>query len=146
MSMLRNPFLIVAALAILVLLSMSYFTVDEREKVLVSRFGEINQVVDQPGLYFKLPIADSAISIEDRVMLWENNDRPVQDSSSQVYVVDAITLARIADPRLFRETLGADMEQAKTRVGARLDSALRQTYGRRSFDVFRSCCHDKRNT
>jgi modulator of FtsH protease HflC len=135
MSTLRNPVLIIAAVAAIALLSMSYFIVDEREKVLVSRFGEINQIVDKPGLYFKLPVADSVISIEDRVILWENNDRPVQDVNSQVYIVDAITLARISDPRLFRETLGADLGQAETRVGARLDSALRQTYGRRSFDA-----------
>ena len=48
--------------------------------------------------------------------------------------VDAITLSRIADARLFRETLSADMDQAEVRVGALLDSALRQTYGTRSFD------------
>ena len=41
----------------------------------------------------------------------------------------------IKDARLFRETLGADMLQAEQRVGARLDAALRQTYGRRSFDA-----------
>jgi modulator of FtsH protease HflC len=123
------------AVVVLVVGSMSFFTVDEREKVLITRFGEINQIVDKPGLYFKLPIADNVTAINDRLILWENNDRPVQDLNSQVYIVDAITLAHISDPRLFRETLGADMQQAETRVAARLDSALRQTYGRRSFDA-----------
>ena len=73
--------------------------------------------------------------IEDRIIIWENNDRPVQDVASQVYIVDAITLARISNARLFRETLGADLLQAEARVAARLDAALRQTYGRRSFDA-----------
>ncbi len=59
----------------------------------------------------------------------------MQDIASQVYIVDAITLARIKDTKLFRETLGADLVQAEARVAARLDSALRQTYGRRSFDA-----------
>ena len=88
-----------------------------------------------PGLYFKVPFADSVTLIEDRILIWENNDRPVQDIASQVYIVDAITLARIKDTKLFRETLGADLVQAEARVAARLDSALRQTYGRRSFDA-----------
>jgi membrane protease subunit HflC len=45
-------------------------------------------------------------------------------------------LARLLkDARLFRETLGADLLQAEVRVAARLDAALRQTYGRRSFDA-----------
>ena len=34
------------------------FVVDEREKALVLRFGEINRIVEKPGLYFKIPIAD----------------------------------------------------------------------------------------
>jgi membrane protease subunit HflC len=97
----------IAAAVIAVLLYMSYFVVDEKHKALVLRFGDINRVVEKPGLYFKLPF----------------------------YIVDAITLARISNARLFRETLGADLLQAEARVAARLDAALRQTYGRRSFDA-----------
>jgi membrane protease subunit HflC len=92
-------------------------------------------VVAKPGLYFKVPFADTVTMVDNRIMIWENNGRPVQDVASQVYIVDAFTLARVKDARLFRETLGADMMQAETRVGARLDAALRQTYGRRSFDA-----------
>jgi len=125
----------ILAAAIAVVFYMSYFVVTEREKALVLRFGDINRIVEEPGLYFKLPIADTVTMIEDRIIIWENNDRPVQDMNSQVYIVDAITLARIKDARLFRETLGADLMQAEARVAARLDASLRQTYGRRSFDA-----------
>ncbi len=125
----------ILAAAFVVLFYMSYFVVDEKHKALVLRFGDINRVVEQPGLYFKMPFADTVTKIEDRIIIWENNDRPVQDVASQVYIVDAITLARIKDARLFRETLGADLLQAEARVAARLDAALRQTYGRRSFDA-----------
>lgn len=125
----------IAAAAIAVLLYMSYFIVDEKHKALVLRFGDINSVVEKPGLYFKLPFADTVTMIEDRIIVWENNDRPVQDVASQVYIVDAVTLVRIKDARKFRETLGADLMQAEARVAARLDAALRQTYGRRSFDA-----------
>lgn len=128
---------ILAGLAILaaVIFYLSYFVVDQKHKALVLRFGDINRVVEEPGLYFKVPFADTVSLIDNRIMIWENNKRPVQDVASQVYIVDAFTLARIKDARLFRETLGADMMQAEQRVGARLDAALRQTYGRRSFDA-----------
>ncbi len=127
--------LAIAAAVIAFFAYSSYFVVDERQKALVLRFGEINRTVEEPGLYFKVPFADSVTMVEDRILIWENNDRPVQDVASQVYIVDAITLARISDIKLFRETLGADLGQAEVRVAARLDSALRQTYGRRSFDA-----------
>ena len=123
------------AVAAALLFYMSYFVVDQTHKALVLRFGDIDRVVEEPGLYFKVPFADTVSLIDNRIMIWENNGRPVQDVASQVYIVDAFTLARIKDARLFRETLGADMLQAETRVGARLDAALRQTYGRRSFDA-----------
>jgi modulator of FtsH protease HflC len=134
MSFVRNIFGFVV-LALLVVFYLSYFIVNEKQKALVLRFGDINRIVEEPGLYFKLPFADTVTTIEDRIMVWEMNDRPVQDVASQVYIVDAITLARISNARLFREALGADLEQAELRVAARLDSALRQTYGRRSFDA-----------
>lgn len=133
MSSIRNTLGFLAA-AIAVIAYLSYFIVDERQKVIVQRLGEISRIVEKPGLYFKIPFAETVTPVEDRIIIWENNDRPVQDKASQVYIVDAITLARISDARLFRETLGADLDQAETRVAALLDAALRQTYGLRSFD------------
>lgn len=135
MNSLSKTVLAVVAIAAAVLFYLSYFVVDQKHNALVLRFGDINRVVDEPGLYFKVPFADTVSLIDKRIMIWENNGRPVQDVASQVYIVDAFTLARIKDARKFRETLGADMLQAEQRVGARLDAALRQTYGRRSFDA-----------
>jgi modulator of FtsH protease HflC len=133
MSSFRNLFALIVA-AVLAVAYLSYFIVDERQKMLVSRFGDINRIVEKPGLYFKLPFADVVTPIDDRIVVWQANDRQVQDRSSQVYIVDAVTLARIADARRFRETLGASVEQAEIRVAALTDAAMRQSYGRRSFD------------
>jgi modulator of FtsH protease HflC len=124
-----------AVAAVLLLLYMSFFIVNEKQKALVLRFGDINRVVDEPGLYFKMPFTDAVTMVEDRALVWEMNDKPVQDIASQVYTVDAITLVHIKDARKFRETLGADIDQARIRIAARMDAALRQTYGRRSFDA-----------
>ena len=74
--------------------------------MIVQRLGEISRIVEAPGLYFKLPIIETVTPIEDRIIVWEKNDSSVQDKASQVYIVDAITFARIQDARLFRETLG----------------------------------------
>jgi membrane protease subunit HflC len=134
MSIFRNIFGLLTAV-VLGLLYMSYFIVTEKQKALVQRFGEINRVIEEPGLYFKLPIADTVSTIDDRIMVWSMDNRTVQDNASQVYIVDAVTLARVQSARLFRETLQADPEQAKLRISNRLDSALRQTYGRRSFNA-----------
>ncbi len=120
---------------ILIAAYMSYFIVDERKKALVLRFGEINRIVEAPGLYFKLPIADNVVLIEDRKVIWETPDYIVQVVDGRRYKVDTITVARIADAQKFRQTVSADLTRARMRIETRLDSALRQTYGRRTFDA-----------
>lgn len=111
----------------------SIFVVDEREKVLVQRFGEVNQIVEEPGIYFKLPFADAVVPIEDRVFIWNSNNMTVQVSDKQRYLVDTVTMARISDAQKFRETVGANLDLAEARIRTRLDAALRQTYGKRTF-------------
>lgn len=129
----KTVFAAIAA-AVLLVAYLSYFVVDERKKALVLRFGEINRIVEKPGLYFKIPFADEVVSIEDRLVIWESFDKGVQVVDGRRYLVDAITIARIDDAQRFRQSVGADLTRAKTRIETRLDSALRQTYGKRNFD------------
>jgi len=112
----------------------SVFTVDVRQKALVLRFGEVNRIVEEPGLYFKLPFADEVLDIEGRIFLWNSDNKAVQVSDKQRYLVDTMTVARIMSAQKFRETVGADLGRARARIETRLDAALRQTYGKRTFD------------
>ena len=113
----------------------SVFIVDEREKALVVRFGEIKRTINEPGLYFKLPFVDERIKIEDRIVFFESPDKTVQVVDGRRYQVDATTMLRIVDPQKFRETVNASLNLARARIETRLDAALRQTYGRRTFDA-----------
>ena len=133
MSTFRASIVIIAA-ALFVLYS-SVFIVDEREKALIVRFGEINRTIDEPGLYFKLPFVDERIKIEDRVVFFESPNKTVQVMDGRRYQVDAALMLRIVNPQKFRETVGASLIRARDRIETRLDAALRQTYGRRSFDA-----------
>ncbi len=134
MGMFKSFGAIVAA-AIAFLVWTSVFVVDEREKALVTQLGEIQREINEPGLYFKLPFVQEVIKIEDRIVFFESPDKEVQVVDSRRYVVDTVTMIRVNNPRLFRETVGASLNRAKDRIETRLDAALRQTYGRRSFDA-----------
>jgi modulator of FtsH protease HflC len=111
------------------------FVVDEREKALVLRFGEINRIVEKPGLYFKVPIADEVVPIEDRMITWTSDNKGVQVVDGRRYLVDAVTMVRIENAQKFRETVSADLVRARDRIETRLDAALRQTYGKRTFEA-----------
>ncbi len=130
-----KSFGMIIAAAIAFLAWTSVFIVDEREKVLVTQLGEIQREIDKPGLYFKLPFVQELVRIEDRIVFFESPDKEVQVVDSRRYVVDTVTMIRVDNPRRFRETVGASLNRAKDRIETRLDAALRQTYGRRSFDA-----------
>jgi membrane protease subunit HflC len=121
--------------AVLFLIYSSVFIVDEREKAIVVRLGEIKRTITEPGLYFKLPFVEERIRVEDRLVFFESPDKTVQVIDGRRYQVDAITMMRVVDARKFRETVDASLSRARDRIETRLDAALRQTYGRRNFDA-----------
>jgi modulator of FtsH protease HflC len=130
----RSSFIGVILAVVLGVAWSSAFIVDERSKALVLRFGDINRIVDDPGLYFKWPIGEEIVRVEDRLVLWESLNKGVQVVDGRRYLVDALTVARIIDSQKFRESVGADLARARDRIETRMDAALRQTYGRRTFD------------
>jgi modulator of FtsH protease HflC len=132
MNMIKTGGLIALA-AIAILVYSSIFTVDEREKALVIRFGEIQRTVEVPGLYFKLPLFEELRKIDVRTQFMQSTDKAVQVVDGRRYSVDAITMVRVINPQRFRETVDASWVLARDRIETRLDAALRQTYGRRSF-------------
>lgn len=130
--------LIVLAVALFAVFS-SIFVVNEREQAIVVRFGEIQDVKTEPGLYFKLPFsfvgADQVQFVEDRIMRFDLDDIRVQVSGGAFYDVDAFVVYRIADAQRFRQTVSGDVEAAEARLRTRLDSALRRVYGLRGFEA-----------
>jgi membrane protease subunit HflC len=134
MNAMKSFGLIIVA-AVLFLAYSATFTVDQRERALVLRLGEIQRVIDQPGLYFKLPILDDLVKVERRMWFMESVDKSVQVVDGRRYLVDAITMMRVIAPRKFLETVGASEARARDRIETRLDASLRQVYGRLSFEA-----------
>jgi len=112
----------------------SMFTLNEREKALVIRLGEIQRTVTEPGLHFKMPVVEELVFVDDRLLFFESVDKSVQVVDGRRYNVDAVIMLKIVDPRRFRETVQASLTEMRDRLETRLDAALRQTYGKRTFD------------
>ena len=129
----KTAFLLLVGLAVLIAYS-GTFIVDEREKALVVRFGEIKRSINEPGLYVKVPFVDQLIYVEDRVLYFESRDKPVQVIDSRRYLVDTITMFRVVDPKRFREAAQANLTRARDRIETRLEAALKATYGKRTFE------------
>lgn len=117
----------------------SVFVVNERQQAIVLRFGQIQSVKTDPGLYFKLPFsfmdADRVQYIEDRALRFDHDDIRVQVAGGKFYEVDAFVVYRIANARRFRETVSGDQTSAEARLRTRLDASLRRVYGLRGFEA-----------
>ncbi len=127
----------VVLLGALYVLFSSIYVVNEREQAIVLRFGSINDVKTEPGLYFKVPtdVVDTVQIIEDRLLRYNAANMTVQVSGGKFYEVDAFLTYRIADPRRFRERAQGQVSLAEARIATRFDSALRDVYGKREFNA-----------
>jgi len=127
----------VVILAAIYVFFSSLYVVNEREQAIVLRFGQIQDIRTEPGIYFKVPtdIMDTVQIIEDRLLRYDIANMRVQVSGNAFYQVDAFLTYRISDPRLFRERATGQLQVAEQRIGASLDSALRQVYALREFNA-----------
>lgn len=134
----RLPAILAVAAFVLVAIYSSFFVVNEREQAIVVRFGEIQDVKSEPGLYFKLPFAfmdaDRVQYVEDRALRFDLDNIRVQVSGGKFYEVDAFVVYKITDARRFRQTVSGDRDAAESRLRTRLDAALRRVYGLRGFE------------
>jgi modulator of FtsH protease HflC len=119
--------LAVAALALLTAYG-AFFTVYQTRQALVVRFGEPIRVITEPGLHVKVPIIDTVITVDNRILDLENAAQEVFASDQRRLVVDAFARYRITDVLAFYRTVN-NIESANSRLSSLLNAALRRVLG-----------------
>lgn len=106
------------------------FIVDERKKALVLQFGQVKQVVSEPGLGFKIPFIQEVVSYEDRILGLPTQPIEVTPADDRRLVVDAFARWRITDLQRFREAVGVGGEDAaRSRLDRIVNAAIREVMG-----------------
>ncbi|MET0537304.1 MAG: protease modulator HflC [Xanthobacteraceae bacterium] len=120
----------VAALIIVALIIAygTFFTVYQTRQALVVRLGQPVRIVTEPGLNYKIPLIDSVIYIDKRILDLENPAQEVIASDQKRLVVDAFARYRIREPLRFYQTVGT-VDGANSRLSTLLNSALRRVLG-----------------
>src|SRR5262245_54612348 len=116
---------------VLVALVVSYstlFTVYQTRQALVLRFGEPVREITKPGLNWKVPLIDSVIHLDKRILDLENPEQEVIASDQKRLKVDAFARYKIVRPLQFYQSVGS-VEGANTRMSTLLNSALRRVLG-----------------
>ena len=108
----------------------SMFIVDERKKALVMQFGQVKQVVTEPGLGFKIPFIQEVVTYDDRILGLPTQPIEVTPADDRRLVVDAFARWRITDLVRFREAVGAGgQEAARSRLDRIVNAAIREVMG-----------------
>lgn len=117
----------------LVLLSMSAFTVDQREFAVVFRLGEIVSVKKSPGLYFKVPLVENVRYFDKRIVTldWVEPDRFITSEKKNV-LVDSFVKWRIIEPAKYYVSVRGDEKQAEARLSQTVNDGLRAEFGKRT--------------
>lgn len=146
----KYPVIAIVAAAILIILSLSVFTVDERETAIVLQFGQPKKVYQEAGLKMKLPWPVQNVRyfdrrilevdpLPERVNISSDRNSPllqegaidkelIDEVSGEPIIVDTFARYKITDPLLFLQRLQTE-SRARQQIENVMDSATRDTLG-----------------
>lgn len=132
----RKEIFLFSGLALLivafVLLKQVFVIVDEREQIIVTRFGEYIRTIREPGLAFKMPFLHSAIRFDRRILVSDAPQAEYLSQDKKRLVADPVTRWRIADPLKFFKTV-RDESGARARLDDLVFSELRREVASHTF-------------
>jgi membrane protease subunit HflC len=127
--------LLIGLLVVLVVLSASMFTVDQRQNALVFQLGEVVSVKTKPGLYFKLPLVQNVRFFDTRIQTLDSVDpeRFITSEKKNV-LVDSFIKWRVIDAKQFYVSVGGDETRAQIRLSQAVNDGLRAEFGKRTIN------------
>jgi modulator of FtsH protease HflC len=140
--------LIVSTLLVaLAVLASTLFVVDQRQFGVLYSFGQIKEVITEPGLRFKLPQPfQNVVFLERRVLTLDSPETgSIQTAEKKNLVVDWLVKWRIADARQFirNNSGGANVSTAEARLTSVVQDALNSEVTKRTVKDVLSTDRDK---
>lgn len=125
--------LIVPGVLALLLLSLSLYTVDQRQAALVFQLGEVVSIKRDPGLYFKLPLVQNVRYFDTRILTMDSAEpeRFITSEKKNV-LVDYFVKWRIIDVQKFYVSFAGDEKRALNRLAQTVNDGMRAEFGLRT--------------
>jgi len=143
-SFLRNPmYLALAAIAAVIMMSMSINVVPETQQAIISSYGKVDRIVNayksgeqfgetRAGLTFRIPFVEQIQIIDKRVLSVEMEQQEVLSTDQLRLQVDAFARFRITKPAQMYRTIRTE-DRLRDQLRTILGSSLRNELGKRTF-------------
>ena len=123
-------FIIVLLAIVFIGLNTVFFTVDEKEQLVITRFGKPIRQIKSPGLHTKIPFVDHLTYFDKRLLAYDSNPTEIITQDKKTLVVDNFSRWKIIDPLKFLQTV-RDETGAQARLDDIIYSELRLELGRK---------------
>ncbi|MFL9923488.1 protease modulator HflC [Herbaspirillum lusitanum] len=125
---------VIVVVVALWLFSSTIFVVDQRQSAIVFALGEVKQVINEPGLHFKLPPPfQNVMYLDKRIQTLDTPDADRFITAEKMNVlVDAYVKWRVVDPRLYFVSFGADERRTQDRLSQIVKAALNDEITKRT--------------
>jgi membrane protease subunit HflC len=123
---------IIVLVAVAAVLASAIYTVDERERALVFKCGEIVRSNDEPGLHFKTPFINTVKKYDARIQTMDAGAERYLTVEKKNLVVDSFVKWRIRDVAKYYVTVSGLVSSAQARLSQRVNDALREEFGKRT--------------
>ena len=107
----------------------SLFFVEQRVQTLILQFGEPIRVIKEPGLNFKIPLAQNIVKFDKRILLFDNSAEEIIAADKKRLIVDAFVRYKIIDPLKFYQTVRFEAA-LNNRLGSVVNNSLRAVLGK----------------
>jgi len=132
-------------LLLLMALASTLFVVDQRQVAVVYALGEIKEVIQDPGLKWKLPPPfQNVVFLDRRIQTMDSpENRPIFTAEKKSLVIDWLVKWRITDSRQFIRNNGSDMRSLETRLSPIVHAAFNEEVTKRTVGDVLSGGRDK---
>ncbi|ANF57411.1 protease modulator HflC [Halotalea alkalilenta] len=131
--MINNRALVIIALLAVIawIANASFYVVDETQRAIKLRFGEVVEADIAPGLHLKWPLINTVRTFDARVQTVESSESRFLTAGRNALIVDSYVKWQVTDPNLFYESTRGDMTRAESLIAPRVDESLRNAFGSR---------------
>lgn len=110
----------------------SFYIVAQTEKAVLLRFGRIIEADVQPGLHMKIPYVNKVRKFDARLVTLDSPTQRFLTLEKKAVMVDAYAKWRVADAERFYTATSGLKQVADERLLRRLESGLRDQFGKRT--------------